>query len=79
MAFCSLLFPEYKIFGYFLLFSSKFHPYFFMDFKYFLNKTMVEGDQELFSTLMRIFYTECGHKDVERAYTKMSWSLLRLD
>jgi len=40
---------------------------------------MVEGDQELFSTLMRIFYTECGHKDVERAYTKMSWSLLRLD
>ena len=41
--------------------------------------TMVEGDQELFSTLMRIFYTECGHKDVERAYTKMSWSLLRLD
>ena len=24
---------------------------------------MVEGDQELFSTLMRIFYTECGHKD----------------
>ena len=44
----------------------------------FRNK-MVEGDQELFSTLMRIFYTECGHKDVERAYTKMSWSLLRLD
>ena len=28
---------------------------------------------------MRNFYTECGHKDVERAYTKMSWSLLRLD
>ena len=32
---------------------------------YYYFHTMVEGDQELFSTLMRIFYTECGHKDFE--------------
>ena len=39
--------------------------------------SLVEGDQELFSILLRIFfYTECGHKDVERAYTL--WTLLSL-
>ena len=43
-------------------------------------KAMVEGDQELNQYFVEnYFYTEYGHKDVERAYTKMSWSLLRLD
>ena len=42
--------------------------------------SMVEGDQELDQYFVEnYFYTEYGHKDVERAYTKMSWSLLRLD
>ena len=40
---------------------------------------MVEGDQELDQYFVEnYFYTEYGHKDVERAYTKMSWTLLGL-
>ena len=32
--------------------------------------TLVEGESGVTSVLLRIFfYTECGHKDVERAYT----------
>ena len=35
--------------------------------------TMVEGDQEFNQYFVEnYFYTEYGHKDVERAYTKMS-------
>ena len=38
---------------------------------------MVEGGSGVTSVLLRIFfYTECGHKDVERAYTL--WTLLSL-
>ena len=41
---------------------------------------MVEGNQELDQYFVEnYFYTEYGDKDVERAYTKMSWTLLTAD
>ena len=40
----------------------------FFVFAHFPCNTMVKGIRSSISTLMRIFLTECGHKDVERTH-----------